>query len=127
MQVHEQNLQGPRKHLHVRNASFEDAGKEHEVVVLYPDHVPGPVHLKDGLRKSVVGCLVRSPLLLQRLRLAQLALCVQGDVVEQLPQHAVAEAVVVQVHLQSVDGEVRHEQEADAAWASSDVPEDIHT
>ena len=36
---------------------------------------------------------------LQRARLAEFAVDVERHVVEQLPQHAVAEAVVVQVHL----------------------------
>lgn len=41
------------------------------------------------------------PLEVEGASVAQFALQVQGNVVEQLPQHAVAEAVVMQIHLQN--------------------------
>jgi len=52
------------------------------------------------LCKLAVGFLVGLPLEVECAGVAQLALQVEGDVVEQLPQHAVAEAIVVQIHLQ---------------------------
>ena len=42
---------------------------------------------------------MRFPLQIQCARVTQLALKVQGNVVEQLPQHAVAEAIVMQINL----------------------------
>ena len=53
----------------------------------------------NATREPALARLVGGPLELQRARLAQLAIDVERHVVEQLPQHAVAEAVVVQVHL----------------------------
>lgn len=43
---------------------------------------------------------MRFPLEVEGASVAQFALQIEGDVVEQLPQHAVAEAIVVQIHLQ---------------------------
>ena len=52
------------------------------------------------LSKLAVGFLVRFPLEVEGASVAQFALQIEGDVVEQLPQHAVAEAIVVKIHLQ---------------------------
>lgn len=51
------------------------------------------------LCKLAVGFLVCFPLEVQGACIAQLAFQVQGNVVEQLPEYAVAEAIVVQVYL----------------------------
>ena len=49
-----------------------------------------------------VCLLVRNPLKLQRTCLCQLGVRVEGHIVEQLPQNTIAEAIVVQVRLQSL-------------------------
>ena len=51
------------------------------------------------LSKLAVCLLVCFPLEVERARVAQLALQVQGNVMEQLPQYTVAEAIVVQINL----------------------------
>ena len=68
-------------------------------------HHPEPATIQDQLRKCThlrkapIGLLVGRPLELQRACLAELAVHVEGHIVEELPQHTVAEAIVVQVHL----------------------------
>ena len=54
---------------------------------------------RSDLSKSAVGILMGLPLQIQGAGVAQLAFQVEGDIVEQLPQHTVAEAIVMQVHL----------------------------
>lgn len=51
------------------------------------------------LSKLAVGFLMRFPLEVEGASVAQLALQVEGNVVEELPQHAVAEAIVMKIHL----------------------------
>ena len=51
------------------------------------------------LSKLAIGLLMSFPLEVEGTSVAQLALQVEGDVVEQLPQHTVAEAIVVKIHL----------------------------
>lgn len=84
--------------LHVDVMLFEAPGKEHEVVVMAPDHIPFLVVLVDDISKHLVGSLVRVELRLEVPRGCQPVLLRQPQVVEERPQYVVAVAVVVLVH-----------------------------
>ena len=67
------------------------------MVVLDPDDVAVPVVTQRRLGEERVGRDIRAPLLLQRVRLAELEVVLHRHVVEELPEDAVAKAVVVQI------------------------------
>ena len=73
----------------------QQAGQQHQVVVVHPHHVLGARNRRDGVGKLGVGQAVRLPLLLLEAGGALLALGRARDVVEERPEHVVAEAVVV--------------------------------
>lgn len=89
------------KIVHVLNALPAACERQYQPVLQLQTHRQhGRVGLWNYLSKFAVGFLMGFPLQVECAGVTQLAFQVQRNVVEELPQHTVAEAIVVQVHLQ---------------------------
>lgn len=99
------------------------------MIVLDPHDVTVLVVTQRRLGKELIRCNVCRPLLLERVRLAQLEVVLNGNVVEELPEDAIAEAVVVEAEEFAVhpdgDAVVRVDEEVGDGVALARVVDDL--